>query len=292
MTVREAKQLASSFHRISSPTEEDVFLYTEALQFLINETKDASYMMELGGYYYGQRQFDLALKYYELGSEYHSPIADECLGYIWYYGRTGVRDYEKAFRYFSKAAERGNLVASYKLADMYKNGYYVEKSYGKYKQIIEELYPKVCCSDWLGDPLPEIFTRLARIRAEEGKTDEAVTLYRSAKTFLSQRIEYNDFFGNLNIMMWLVDDLYTLTPFDAESFDLFDLYWLLKAPCTVRFYHHAKSCAVTVTEEEDELVIRFEGSCYRNREDFFKKACIGSEKLTSLYGELYGFEME
>ena len=31
----------------------------------------------------------------------------------------------------------GDMVAAYKVADMYKNGYYVEKDYEKYKLIIE-----------------------------------------------------------------------------------------------------------------------------------------------------------
>ena len=54
---------------------------------------------------------------------------------VWYYGRTGTVDYEKAFRYFSMAGH--NPVAEYKLADMYHNGYFVEKDDVKYKEIIQ-----------------------------------------------------------------------------------------------------------------------------------------------------------
>ena len=53
-------------------------------------------MMQLGGHYYGIRRFDLALKYYELAANFEILDAYECLGYIWYYGRTGERDYAKA----------------------------------------------------------------------------------------------------------------------------------------------------------------------------------------------------
>ena len=123
MTIAEAKRVESAFYEKSAPTEEDVFLFTEALNYLIEETKDPGYMLELGGYYYGERKFDLALKYYELAAEYKLIDAYDCLGYIWYYGRTGKRDYEKAFKYFSLSAEAGNLQAAYKVADMYKNGY-------------------------------------------------------------------------------------------------------------------------------------------------------------------------
>lgn len=90
-------------------------------------------MMQLGGHYYGIRRFDLALKYYEMAADFEILDAYECLGYIWYYGRTGERDYEKAFKYFQKAADGGDAIAAYKLADMYKNGYFVEKDYEKYK---------------------------------------------------------------------------------------------------------------------------------------------------------------
>ena len=91
-------------------------------------------MMYLGGYYYEQRQFDLALKYYEMAAECDYDKAYDGLAYIWYYGRTGTKDYKLAFEYFHKLMDKGNLVAMYKIADMYRNGYYVEKSTEKYTQ--------------------------------------------------------------------------------------------------------------------------------------------------------------
>lgn len=156
MTILEAKRICSDYYNMTNPSEEDTFLYTEALKFLIEEAKDADYMVELGGLYYEDRQFDLALKYYELAAEYNNLYAISNLGYIWYYGRTGERNYEKAFYYFDKARQMGDVIAAYKVADMYKNGYYVEKDYEKYKAIIEDLYPKVTNSRRLNEPLPEI----------------------------------------------------------------------------------------------------------------------------------------
>ena len=132
MTVDEARKIQRDFYDKSNPSEEDIFLFTEAMGFLIRELSDPHDMMELGGWYYDRRRFDLALKYYEMASAYNIDAADECLGYIWYYGRTGEVDYKKAFEYYSKAAKRGDTVAEYKVADMYKNGYYVEKDYDKY----------------------------------------------------------------------------------------------------------------------------------------------------------------
>ena len=134
MTIREANEIIRKYYEISLPDEEDDFRYTEALAFIIDSTKNPRAMMELGGWYYEKRNFDLALKYYEMAAEYKSTDAYACLGYIWYYGRTGEKDYEKAFNYYSLAAEAGNYEAAYKVADMYKNGYYVERDYEKYKE--------------------------------------------------------------------------------------------------------------------------------------------------------------
>ena len=143
MTILEARKICQDFYDLTNPTEDDEFVFTEAMRFLIDETKNSDCMVELGGYYYGIRQFDLALKYYELAAEYGNRYAISNLGYIWYYGRTGEKNYEKAFYYFDKARQMGDMIAAYKVADMYKNGYFVNQDYEKYKSIIEELYPKV-----------------------------------------------------------------------------------------------------------------------------------------------------
>ncbi len=291
MTIAEARRIQRAFYENPNPTEDDAFLFTEAMDYIIQSTKDPHAMLSLGGYYYDKRNFDLALKYYEMAAEEKLDDAYECLGYIWYYGRTGTKDYEKAFRYFKLAKDAGNMVGAYKLADMYKNGYYVEKDYDKYCEIIEELYPQIKDATCLGDPLPEIATRLAHIRTEQGKIGEAVELYYFAKDFLAQRISYNPFFGSLNIMKWLEDDLYKLIRFDRDHFDLYDLYYLAKEPAKVRFYFEDKEQEWESVEENGALSIRFNNHWYRTREDFFAKACIGDLPLTYIYDALYGFEV-
>lgn len=291
MTLTEARRIEQDFYEIPAPDEDDIFLYTEAMDYIIQTTHAPEAMMMLGGWYYEQRQFELALKYYEMAAEYKSVSAYECLGYIWYYGRTGTKDYEKAFNYFKLAKDAGNIIAAYKLADMYKNGYFVEKNYDEYCGIIEELYPKIRTANDLYDPLPEIYTRLARIRTEQGRYEEAVNLYYDAKEFLAQRISYNAYFGNLNIMMWLIDDLYNLVEFDRDNFGLYDLYYLAKSPVKVRFYFDDREQIWEVTEENGNLVICFNGKWYRSREDFFAKACIDDIPVTHIYDAFYGFEV-
>lgn len=292
MTVEEARKIAEAFDENHNPSEEDVFMFTEAMNFLIEENHNPRDMMHLGGYYYEIRHFDLALKYYEMAAGFDYDPAYECLGYIWYYGRTGERNYEKAFGYFSRLMEKGDPVATYKIADMYRNGYFVDKDQTKYEQMIETLYPKVKDMNNVFDPVPEVFTRLARIRTAQGRPEDAVNLYLYAKDFLAQRIRYNAFFGNLNIMKWLIDDLYELIEFDEDFFDFFDLYYLLKSPHRISFMYEDGEHKLESLVEGDECVVCFDGKWFHSRDDFFKSGCIGNTKLTAVYNDLYGFEVE
>ena len=292
MTVKEARKIAASFDKNHNPSEDDIFMFTEAMSFLIEEEHDPGDMMYLGGYYYEIKRFDLALKYYEMAATYDYDPAYEGLAYIWYYGRTGERDFKKAFEYFSKLMDKGDPVSTYKVADMYRNGYYVEKDQKKYEQIIEDLYPKVKDMNNVFDPVPEVFTRLARIRTSQGREEEAVNLYLYAKDFLAQRIRHNAFFGNLNIMKWLIDDLYELIEFDEEYFDFFDLYYLLRTPHKVSFIYEDNEQSLESVMEGNECTVCFNGKWFHSRDDFFKDGCIGNTKLTAIYDKLYGVEVK
>lgn len=296
MTIKEAESIMKSFDENHRPSDEDEFLFIEAMNFLIEELHDPQHMMILGGYYYDQRRFDLALKYYEMAAAMDYDCAYEGLGYIWYYGRTGERDYKKAFEYFSKIADTGNVVAKYKIADMYKNGYYVEKSQDKYEEIIEELYNEskrwhIDQYDFSYLPLPEIYTRLAAIKKNKGMFDDAINIYLEAKEILARRIGFNAFFGNLNIMKWLIDDLYELMEFDEDYFDFFDLYYLLKSPHKITFLYEAEMMQLESVMEGEECTVCFNGKWYHNRDEFFQNACVGEFKVTALYDEFYDFEV-
>ena len=288
MTIKEAKEICARLECYDETlSEEDFFLYTEALGFLIEKTRKPKYMVALGGVFYARKDFDLALKYYEMAADLGSESAIQGLGYIWYYGRTGTVDYEKAFRYFSSL--KYNIVAQYKVADMYKNGYYVAKNYYKYKQIIEQLYEEVKDMDNPFAPVPEIFTRLAAIRTKEGKTDDAIRLYCEARDVLAQRIEVNPFFGNLTIMKYLIKNLYELKELDFKHIDLFDLYELLTKPAKVFFKYDGKDHFAEAVEEDGDIVISFDGKWFRTVDDFFAKASIDGQKLVVIGWELYDF---
>lgn len=94
---------------------------------------DADAINDLGAQYYdGNRGFEQnyeeAFRCYSLAAEGGSTIAQENLGYCYYYGRTSPADYAKAFYYYSLGAFCGRITSLYKIGDMYLNGYYVNKN--------------------------------------------------------------------------------------------------------------------------------------------------------------------
>ena len=308
MTINEANEILSRLNDKSTLTPEEEFELIETLEFMVKETGDCVFAEWLGGFYYDKKMFDLAQKYYELAETQGSRYAWIGLGYIWYYGRTGKVDYEKAFNYFTKMVEYegdeiddiNKIEARFKLADMYKNGYYVEKDYEKYKEIIEQLYDEIVNDErYLLDdgvmtmlPEAEVCTRLAAIRTEEGKTDEAIDLYYRAKNDLVWRVATNRFFGDLNRINWLVNDLYKLIDFDPADFDLYDLYYLLKNEHLVSFKCKDVKHEIESKLENNEMAIRFDDIWYRNIDDFFLKAVLDGESIEHVYHDLEDWMIE
>lgn len=282
-TIESSKQILDDYYDLTQPTYKDDIQLINALEYLIKETNNPEYMVELGGWYYGQKQFDLAEEYYLMAAKLDYNNAYECLGYIYYYGRVGQPDYEKAFHYYKLASDQGNLVAAYKLADMYKNGYYVQKDYPKYVQIIKNLYPKIQGATNTFDPVPEIYSRLAKIYVEEGNEDQAIQLLLIAKEFQSQRLIYSQFFGDLTIMKYIVNDLYSLIQFDPDYMDLFDLYYALQKPCKVAIEILGEDHIIEAKYEDGLFFICMDDKNYEDVDQFFLKAKINGEPLSTQY---------
>ncbi len=80
-----------------------------------------------------KKDFDQALNYYLKANELDSIFSEYLISYI---NETGImyyqgKDYEKAFEWFQKAADRGDGKAQYFLGDMYNKGKGVDQDSGK-----------------------------------------------------------------------------------------------------------------------------------------------------------------
>ncbi len=109
-----------------------VELVVRTYEYAIEEDEDELAANNLACLYYsgridGEPDYNNARKYYEIASRFGYVLASENLAYIYYYGFGTDIDYSQAYKYFSKAALRGRYEAMYKVGDMFRYGYYVEK---------------------------------------------------------------------------------------------------------------------------------------------------------------------
>lgn len=156
------------------------------------ESGNADAMNDLGALYYdGNRGFDQdfakSVECYKLAAQKGSRQAQENLGYCYYYGRNMPVDYEKAFHCFALGAFDGHLISLYKIGDMYRSGYYVEKdqteSFRIYMRCLDtmtdEAAPKVA---------GPVFLRLGYAFLNGEGTDEdaktALVCFQKAEAFL------------------------------------------------------------------------------------------------------------
>lgn len=152
---------------------------------------DVDAMNDLGALYYDGRgyvqDFTKAIHYYEMAAKNGNELAREHLGYCYYYGRDIPVDYKKAFQCFVEGALCGRLVSMYKIGDMYRNGYYVEKNHALalriYLRCAEMLNPN---EDWyVAGP---VFLRLGNAylygEGTEKNPREALKYFHFAEEFL------------------------------------------------------------------------------------------------------------
>lgn len=272
MNQKEAHSIIRNFYGNDSPVEDEP-AFEEASHLLIKEYGDMKTALDLGGYYYGKKMYDLAYKYYSIAADADIPYAWIDLGYIWYCGRTGVKDYKQAYECFNKALKiltgmsiedpafyddkrkvklnnmeeyDAYINAVYKLADMYHAGHYVTKDYDRYAYLINHLFHLITDSDpWSvpDDYLPELELRQAEILVTlKNDNNAAIDLLSDAKERMEERLFNDPFFGNFSIMKSIVLQLYKLKEFDPVNMDFYDLYYVLQKPCTVTFKDKKQSC--------------------------------------------------
>ena len=67
MTINDARKIVENYESSTTKnSEDDFFMFAEAMDFLISKEHRPQDMLYLGGVYYEMKRFDLALKYYEM----------------------------------------------------------------------------------------------------------------------------------------------------------------------------------------------------------------------------------
>lgn len=142
----------------------------------------------------------------------YKPFYADTLGYIYYYGRcnNGVPQYEEAFKYYTMAAFAGNYEATYKLADMFANGYYVRKdedaAYNMIRKLYDENLPFITHGEFLS-AFADIVFRLAKLLKnvlDMGERAHAYEVYRyllQAEFAIRMRIAtYDQSYGDTTVL--------------------------------------------------------------------------------------------
>ena len=296
MTYADAMKIRTEFYEDQNHTADEEFMFTEALSTLIEATQEPKYMTELAWFYCDRKRFDMEQKYLEMAADCGYGPAYEELGYMYFHGQNGEKDYEKAFRCFTKGSEKdrygneGSLWCYHKLADMYRFGCYVEKDEDRYREMIEDAYEKVKNPKYLNEPYPEILYRLAGIRADQGRTEEAIDLLRRARGFMAERLSHDAFWGHLEVMGRIIRLLHRLSPEEMPGSDFYDLFYMTEEPgqyVLMPFGFEDREIVLDVTGEGEERVLSCDGRCYRDFADFCSKMSVNGRKITELYDEYF-----
>ena len=282
MDFHEAIEIYNKYFDKSYLSQEEEKELLDAILDLIEITKDPYFMTYYGGYFYEKRDFETAKKYYEMAAEFEYAPAYMCLGYIYYYGRVGEPDYKKAFKYYKKASLAGSDEATYKLADMYKNGYGVEQSYDKFVEMIESLYDKYNHFKLAPEARVGVLTRMARIRKGQGNTEEAIKIFLYAKDIIvNERLPVNPFFGDINVVKWITQDIYSMKEFDYNNFDLIDIFYLVDKANTISFDYKDVQITIQIKHDGEVHKIEYLGREYPSYENFLGKATIDNDTFAA-----------
>lgn len=326
MTYTEAWHIIHSYYFHGEP-EDDTPAFQNACHYLIDAEKDYQAAVDLGGRYYSEKDYDNALKYYSLAAEHDVPYGYIGSGYIWYYGRTGTIDYEKAYDCFCRALYllsgfhiddeafwKGEwkipfdseeeyvdyINTVYKLADMYRNGFYVVKDEERYISLITHLHDMMTSPAYKGMPvysLPEIDLRLADITLHHDHSayaGEHALQYLSEARYVMQRRLVSDggFFGDFNIMKNIEMQIYQIAEFIPEEMDLYDLYYVMQKPCRVTFFHENYPHVITAVKKDNGIVINADHRWYASIDEYMQTGKIDGESIPAAFENCDRFSVE
>ncbi len=277
-----AKQIVDGFYGKKNPTEDDEYLFVESLKYIIDKTGDFNYATDLGGYYYGKKRFDLALKYYLIAAEVNNKYALDGLGYIYYYGRCGEVNYDLAFKYYKRAADLGEDEAKMKLSDMYAKGIGTNKDLDKSKEILYELYEKEKNSNNAYSLYPQLVMRLSSYWIKEKDYERAYGELLRSKEYIKSRLMYNDFFGEYTNMEIIINKIYECVEFDKLDMDIYDTFYYFKNVGKVSFNYEGIKYYINSELDDNVVSLEFNGKWFHDTRDFLMNAKINKKRITSI----------
>lgn len=106
-----------------------LLIITLIISYNMMQTKDYTYVYNLGEDYFYQEDYERAVHNYKKAAEGGNEEAKLRLGMAYYYGLGVEEDKVTAIRWYKRAAEGENLEAKYRLAEIYQEGSIVPRDY-------------------------------------------------------------------------------------------------------------------------------------------------------------------
>ena len=304
MTVQEAKERLTDLikHSPYLNTEETNFEICELCMYIYKETENVEYLE--AAYSTGlMTNMEYKLNEYLKAIDRGQEIYTYEVGNLYSSGVLGYKDHKKAFEYYTRAAKTepfgdGKSLetafkevatdAKLKLAVMYKEGIYVERSYEKYKELISELSEQTSGSEWYEQNY-EILKERANILINDGKIDEGLELLFNARNdvflFVSKYGLYIDELIGINRM------IYTYLPFDYSEIEPEDITFLLEKEHKIIFRYEDEIFLINVEKIDDRILIYFENQYYSDPVTFLETAVIGEKEFCLCLTDTYGWEV-
>jgi len=102
------------------------------------EKKSGKSYMYLGQLAEERKDYEEAIKYYEIAALSGLALAQGRLGMAYLMGNLVPQNYELAYKWLTMASENGDLIATCTLGNMYENGRYLNQNYEKARQLYEQ----------------------------------------------------------------------------------------------------------------------------------------------------------
>lgn len=148
--------------------------------------------LDEGAEAYRQGNFEKAVEFYTKSAAEGNATALSNLGYCYYYGRSLSVDKVKAHECWEKAAILGDICATYKIGDMYRNGDLPK----------DEVFAKLMYKKAFGMALntmdiynyPDAFLRIIKFCSEEFDKEALLELAKKCRDGFQARIDAGDTF--------------------------------------------------------------------------------------------------